>query len=90
MPAPTSCTLIISIYNQAPQLRRVLETVARQSNRDFDIVIADDGSADAVEPVLDEFREQHPAFRLSHVWHEDRGFHNTIILNKAYRSANGD
>ena len=90
MPAPTSCTLIISIYNQAPQLRRVLETVARQSYRDFDIVIADDGSADAVEPVLDEFRKQHPAFKVTHVWHEDRGFHKTIILNKAFRAANGD
>jgi hypothetical protein len=90
MAAPTSCTLIISIYNQAPQLRRVLETVARQSNRDFDIVIADDGSADAVEPVINAFREQHPGFGLSHLWHEDRGFHKTIILNKAYRAARGE
>lgn len=90
MAAPTSCTLIISIYNQAPQLRRVLETVARQSNRDFDIVIADDGSADAVEPIINAFREQHPGFGLSHLWHEDRGFHKTIILNKAYRAARGE
>ncbi len=90
MAAPASCTLIISIYNQALQLRRVLETVARQSNRDFDIIIADDGSADAVEPVLAEFREQHPGFRLLHLWHEDRGFCKTIILNKAYRAAGSD
>jgi glycosyltransferase involved in cell wall biosynthesis len=90
MAAPTSCTLIISIYNQAAQLRRVLESVARQSNCNFDIVIADDGSADAVEPVLNAFRTQHPAFSLTHVWHEDRGFHKTIILNKAYRAARGE
>ena len=90
MAAPTSCTLIISIYNQAAQLRRVLESVARQSNRDLDIVIADDGSADAVEPVINEFREQHPSFKVSHVWHEDRGFYKTIILNKAYRAARGE
>ena len=90
MAAPTSCTLIISIYNQAAQLRRVLETVARQRNCNFDIVIADDGSADAVQPVLDEFREQHPAFKLAHVWHSDRGFYKTIILNKAFRAANGE
>ena len=90
MAAPTSCTLIISIYNQAAQLRRVLESVARQSNRNFDIVIADDGSADAVEPALKAFREQHPGFELSHVWHEDRGFYKTIILNKAFRAASGE
>ena len=90
MPEPTSCTLIISIYNQAAQLRRVLETVASQSNTGFDIVIADDGSADKVEAVINEFSKDHPGFKLAHLWHEDGGFLKTIILNKAFKAAHGD
>lgn len=90
MPAACACTLIISIYNQAAQLRRVLQSVARQSVTGFELVIADDGSADNVAAVIDDFRSAHPGIRLTHLWHEDRGFFKTIILNKAFRQANGD
>ena len=90
MRKPKSCTLIISIYNQAAQLRRVLETVATQSITGFEIVIADDGSADNVEAVINDFSKDYPDFRLTHLWHEDRGFFKTIILNKAFKAASGD
>jgi glycosyltransferase involved in cell wall biosynthesis len=90
MSKPTSCTLIICIYNQAPQLRRVLETIATQSVTDFDIIIADDGSVDNVETVINDFRNKHPDFSLTHLWHEDAGFYKTIILNKAFKAASGD
>jgi len=90
MRKPISCTLIISIYNQAAQLNRVLETVATQSTTDFDIVIADDGSADNVEAVINDFNKDHPDFKLTHLWHEDGGFFKTIILNKAFKAASGD
>ena len=90
MSKPTSCTLIICIYNQAPQLRRVFETIATQSTTDFDIIIADDGSADNVETVINDFRNKHPDFSLTHLWHEDKGFYKTIILNKAFKAAGGD
>lgn len=90
MRKPTSCTLIISIYNQATQLRRVLETVATQSITDFDIIIADDGSVDNAEAVINDFSNDHPGFKLTHLWHEDSGFCKTIILNKAFKAARGD
>ena len=90
MPKPTSTTLIICIYNQAAQLRRVLETVATQSVTDFDIVIADDGSSDDAGAVIKDYRTNHPGVSLTHLWHEDEGFYKTIILNKAFKTASGD
>jgi glycosyltransferase involved in cell wall biosynthesis len=90
MPEASASTLIICIYNQAPQLRRVLETVAAQSVTGFDIVIADDGSADGAGTVVDEYRKNHPDVTLTHLWHEDEGFYKTIILNKAFKAASGD
>ena len=90
MPGPTSCTLIICIYNQAPQLRRVLETIATQSVSGFDIVIADDGSSDNAESVINTYRDRHPGVAVTHLWHEDAGFYKTIILNKAFKAAGSD
>lgn len=90
MPEANACTLIISIYNQAPQLHRVLETTASQSITGFDIVIADDGSSDNAETVINDFKINHPDVSLTHLWHEDRGFYKTIILNKAFKTASSD
>jgi len=85
-----SCSLIISVYNQAPQLRQVLRSVAAQSVAGFEIIIADDGSSDDVVAVLAAFQQQHPEFPLTHLWHEDRGFYKTIILNRAVRAMRSD
>jgi glycosyltransferase involved in cell wall biosynthesis len=90
MTKPTSTTLIICIYNQAAQLRCVLDTVTTQTITDFDIIIADDGSADNTGAVIDEYRNRHPDIPLTHLWHEDEGFFKTKILNKAFKAASGD
>lgn len=90
MPEPISTTLIICIYNQSPQLRQVLETVAAQSATGFEIVIADDGSSDNPESVINDFKKNHPDVSLKYLWHKDEGFYKTRMLNKAFRMANGE
>jgi len=90
MHASMPVTLIICIYNQAEQLRLVLESVNTQRIKDFDIVIADDGSSDNTAEVIDEYRTGNPGITLTHLWHEDRGFYKTKILNKAYKAARGE
>ena len=87
MPASS---LVINVYNMADRLRLVLQTVAAQSNLEFEIVLADDGSSDATPAVVAAFRAQHPALALQHVWHEDQGFWRTGILNKAFVAARTD
>ena len=59
---------------------------ACQRFRDFELVIADDGSRHATRALIDGFR---PRFRhpIRHVWHEDDGFRKTVILNKAIGEA---
>ena len=41
-------SLIISFYNKIQWLEKVLDTVATQTFRDFEVVIADDGSSQEV------------------------------------------
>lgn len=74
--------VIITTYNQPAWLEKVLWGYAAQSVRDFQVVIADDGSDERTRQVLESVR---PDFgkRLLHVWHEDIGFRKCEILNKS-------
>ena len=49
--------------------------------KDFEIVIADDGSSDHTANVVKEFQETSPV-PVRHVWHEDQGHRRAEILNK--------
>lgn len=82
-------TLIIAFYNKIELLRKVLESVALQTMRDFEVVIADDGSKPEVVEAIKSLQTQF-AFPISHVWHEDQGWRKNVILNKAVVAAQSD
>jgi glycosyltransferase involved in cell wall biosynthesis len=81
--------VIISTYNQPDWLEKVLWGYAAQSRRDFEVLIADDGSGTATEAVIDGARGAFGS-RLKHIWQEDRGFRKCEILNKAIVAAESD
>ena len=82
-------SVIVSTYNRPDALRSVLAGFAEQSDRDFEVLVADDGSGDATRATVDALR---PAFGVPvrHVWHEDRGFRLAAIRNLAATQAQGD
>jgi len=75
-------SVIISTYNSPDWLRKVLIGYQNQSFNNFEIVIADDGSTDETSNLIRKFKKS-SAFSIQHIWHEDRGFQKTEILNKA-------
>jgi glycosyltransferase involved in cell wall biosynthesis len=87
-PAPTA-SVLISTYNQPEWLRKCLAGYAHQDRRDFELVIADDGSGPDTRALIDALRPQLP-FRLEHVWQEDDGFRKCRILNRAIQAARSD
>jgi glycosyltransferase involved in cell wall biosynthesis len=87
-PLPT-VSVILSTYNQPDWLEKVLWGYQNQSFREFEIVIADDGSGMDTLAVIDRFQQQ-THLQLVHVWHEDRGFQKSQILNKAILAASGE
>jgi glycosyltransferase involved in cell wall biosynthesis len=79
-------SVIISTYNEPKWLDFCLESYRNQTIKYFEIIIADDGSKKETKSIID----QHKQLVTEHVWHEDRGFRKTKILNKAICAANSD
>jgi glycosyltransferase involved in cell wall biosynthesis len=75
-------SIIISFYNKIDYLRLVLAGFERQSFRDFEVVIADDGSVQSVVSEIEKISRNH-TFEILHVWQEDKGFRKNRILNSA-------
>ncbi len=82
-------SVIISTYNSPEWLEKVLWGYECQSERAFEIVIADDGSGEPTRQRIERFSKS-PAFSLRHVRHEDDGFRKWKIVNEAIIAATGD
>jgi len=81
-------SVIVSTYNREDALDVVLRALSRQSDRNFEIVVADDGSGPATARVVSEWAARKPV-QIKHVWHEDRGFRLAEIRNRAIRASAG-
>lgn len=82
-------SLIIAFYKKIDYLKLVLAGLQRQSLKDFEIIIADDGSSLEIVKEIESLSRE-VAYPLIHVWHEDKGFRKNKILNKAIVSSNSD
>ena len=82
-------SVIISTYKSPAWLEKTLWGFQYQENKDFEVVIADDGSGEDTKKLIESFQGKF-SFPISHVWHEDDGFRKTIILNKAITASRSD
>ncbi len=81
-------SVIVNTYNWPAALRLTLASLATQTYRNFEIVIADDGSGEETRTVIEAFAANSPV-PVRHVWHEDDGFRRTKILNAAMQACRG-
>lgn len=84
-----AASIVLSTYNHPEWLRRSLWGYACQDRRDFEVVIADDGSRDDTRELIEAMRGELP-FPVQHVWHEDDGFRKCTILNRGIEAARAD
>ncbi|HEX2205528.1 MAG TPA: glycosyltransferase family 2 protein, partial [Longimicrobium sp.] len=82
-------SVIFTTYNSPRALELVLWGFAAQTRRDFEVVVADDGSGEETRALIERLRGE-TGLQLRHVWHEDRGFRKTEILNRAILASEGD
>jgi len=77
-----SITVIIATYNKIDWLEKVLYGYSVQTYKNFDIIIADDGSTSETKLIIDRFKADYPV-NITHAWHEDEGYRRQKILNEA-------
>lgn len=82
-------SVILTTYNAEAWLEKVIWGLSVQTERDFEIIIADDGSRKETKELLDILRPM-LEMPLIHVWQEDNGFQKSQILNKAIVASNTD
>lgn len=75
-------SVIISTYSSPKWLEKVLWGYSVQTHRDFEILIADDGSTDETRQLIDRMRAE-TGLEIKHIRQEDEGFRKCRILNKA-------
>jgi len=73
--------VVISTYNQPDFLRLTLEGYRRQTDRNFCIYIADDGSTAQTKRVIASVQADFPV-PVHHLWQADNGFRKARIHNR--------
>ena len=82
-------SLIVSTYNAADYLARVLRAVARQTALPDEVLLADDGSGEETRKLFADWTAAQ-AIAAQHLWQPHEGFRKTGILNRAIAGARGD
>lgn len=86
---PPSLSVIISTYNQPAWLEKTLWGYEVQTCKDFELIVADDGSGDETRAVLERLTPQ-LSYPVKHVWHPDEGFRKCTVLNQAIVASSAD
>lgn len=82
-------SVILATYNWPQALEMVLDSLRLQTHRDFEIVIADDGSRQETKDLIDRFRES-SGLTVKHFWQADDGYRLSRSRNGAADLASGE
>jgi glycosyltransferase involved in cell wall biosynthesis len=85
----TDISVIVTTYNRPDALGACLRALGRQTTKNFEIVVADDGSGATTRDVIEAWKPK-LGVPLAHVWQEDRGFRLAEIRNRAVAGSSGD
>ena len=80
-------TVFTPTFNRAGTLHRVFASLERQTFRDFEWLIVDDGSSDDTRALVDRWSST-AGFTIRYVWQENQGKH--FAFNRGVREARGE
>lgn len=86
---PLEISIILSTCNQPEWLEKVLWGYEKQTNKKFEVIVADDGSRKETFLMLQDLSNK-VSFQIKHVWQNDLGFRKCDILNKAILASQAD
>jgi glycosyltransferase involved in cell wall biosynthesis len=81
-------SVIVTTWNREDALDAVLRSLAVQTDRDFEVIIADDGSGEGTAKLIADWVPR-LGVPLTHVWQEHHGFRAAEIRNRAILASRG-
>jgi glycosyltransferase involved in cell wall biosynthesis len=81
--------VIVTTYNRPDALAAVLEGFLAQTDPNFELLVADDGSTPDTAQLVQQFQAR-ATFPIKHIWHEDQGFRAAAIRNRALAATTAD
>lgn len=82
-------SVVITTHNRPDALGAVVDACFAQHDKDFEIIIADDGSTANTMECVNYYR-RHATVPLRHVWQPHRGFRAAKVRNLGTLAASGD
>lgn len=82
-------SVVILSYNEPQVLALALYSFLRQSETDFEVLVADDGSREDTWKMIEKFQKLYGK-RLTHQWQDDHGTRTARILNRSLGVAKSD
>ena len=74
-------TILTPTYNRASLLPRLFDSLLRQTNKDFEWIVVDDGSTDDTREVVANLKEKcGGAFPMGYVYKANGGKHMAINI----------
>jgi glycosyltransferase involved in cell wall biosynthesis len=87
MSKPTSrkaIAVVITTYNNPKSLELCLSSFLNQTDQNFEVFIADDGSKDETRDLILKMKRE-CWFPIYHIWHPDEGYRKAKINNTVFR-----
>ncbi len=81
-------TVFTPIYNRADIIKRLYESLIRQTSFDFEWIIVDDGSTDSIAILVKQWIDSNPPFQIQFIRQKNSGKHSAI--NQGVQAARGD
>ncbi len=81
-------TVFTPTYNRVASLPRCFECLKKQTYKNFEWIIIDDGSTDGTDKLVESFKSENPFFELTYIYQENRGKHTA--KNIAAKLAKGE
>lgn len=82
-------SVLLATYNWPKALSLCLDSLNAQTDRHFEIILCDDGSTEDTKQLIETYQNNF-SVPIKHLWHEDKGFRKTIILNQGIQAAQGE
>lgn len=66
-------SVVISAYNASDFIGATLDSVRKQTYKNYEVILVDDGSPICMKDTIEAYHKKYPDFPLRYVWQENKG-----------------